>query len=118
MEIEIIDYQPDFKDDFKRLNIEWISRYFVLEAPDLEQLDDPEGSILQKGGRIYMARLGEQIIGTITLKKYNKTVYELSKWLYLPIIRAGGQADSWLNTSSAKPGKWVVPCFSSNLTRN
>jgi len=84
MEIEIINYQPAYKDDFKRLNIEWISRYFVLEAPDLEQLDDPEGSILLKGGRIYLARLGNEIIGTITLKKHSDSVYELSKMAVSP----------------------------------
>ena len=84
MEIEIIDYQPAYKGDFKRLNVEWISRYFVLETPDLEQLNDPEGSILRKGGRIYMARFGDQIIGTITLKKFQGTIYELSKMAVSP----------------------------------
>jgi putative acetyltransferase len=90
MEIEIVDYQPSYKQDFKQLNIDWISRYFALEGPDLEQLDDPEGSILSRGGKIYMARMGEEIIGTITLKKYSDTIFELSKMAVSPAHQGRG----------------------------
>src|SRR5687768_15766431 len=69
MDIEVIDYRPIYQEDFKRLNLEWISKYFEVEGPDLQQLDHPEEYILAKGGRIYLARTGDQIIGTITLKK-------------------------------------------------
>ena len=37
-----------------------------------------------KGGRIYLARLGNEIIGTITLKKHSDSVYELSKMAVSP----------------------------------
>ncbi|NEU07839.1 GNAT family N-acetyltransferase [Flavihumibacter sp. R14] len=90
MEIEIIDYQLSYKEDFKQLNIEWISRYFVLEEPDLEQLEDPEASVLSKGGKIYLARLGEEIIGTITLKKHSDTIFELSKMAVSPAHQGRG----------------------------
>ena len=90
MDIEIIDYQPLYKDDFKRLNVGWISTYFQLEEPDLQQLDHPEETILVKGGRIYLARLGSEIIGTITLKKDSDTVYELSKMAVSPQYQGHG----------------------------
>jgi putative acetyltransferase len=77
--MEIIDYSPQYKDDFKRLNVEWISAYFAIEEPDLVVLDDPEGSILKKGGKILFAKLGDAIIGTCALKKESETVYELVK---------------------------------------
>jgi GNAT superfamily N-acetyltransferase len=92
MDIEIIDYQPEFKEDYKRLNMEWISKYFVLEAPDLQQLDHPEEYILSKGGKIYLARLGDKIIGTITFKKESDTVYELSKMAVSPEYQGRGAA--------------------------
>ena len=79
MDIEIIEYQPQYQTDFKRLNVEWISKYFKLELPDLQQLDNPEDYILSKGGKIYLARIGEQVIGTITLKRETDTVFELCK---------------------------------------
>jgi putative acetyltransferase len=84
MEIEIIEYEAQFKDDFKRLNEEWISKYFKLELPDLQQLDNPEKYILSKGGKIYLARAENQIIGTITLKKETDRVFELSKMAVAP----------------------------------
>ena len=77
--MEIIDYAPQYKDDFKRLNVEWISTYFKLEAPDLAQLDDPEGYILSKGGKIFFAKQGDTIIGTCALIKVSDTDYELAK---------------------------------------
>ncbi len=77
--MEIIDYTPQYKEDFKRLNVEWISTYFTLEPHDLEQLDDPEGYILSKGGKIFFAKYDEAIIGTCVLIKVSETSYELAK---------------------------------------
>jgi GNAT superfamily N-acetyltransferase len=77
--VEIIDYTPQYKDDFKRLNVEWISTYFALEAPDLKALNDPEGYILSKGGKIFFARYDDAIIGTCALIKVSDTTYELAK---------------------------------------
>ncbi|MBL7813516.1 MAG: GNAT family N-acetyltransferase [Saprospiraceae bacterium] len=77
--MEIIDYTPQYKEDFKRLNVEWISTYFTIEPHDLEQLDDPEGYILSKGGKIFFAKIEEAIIGTCALIKVSDTSYELAK---------------------------------------
>ena len=33
-QVEIIDYSPEFYEDFKRLNSEWIEKYFKLEETD------------------------------------------------------------------------------------
>jgi putative acetyltransferase len=90
MEIEIIDYEPRYKVDFRSLNLEWISAYFEIEPPDLEQLDYPEENIISKGGRIYLARVNYEIIGTITLKKVDDTVYELSKMAVSPKRQGAG----------------------------
>ncbi len=77
--MEIITYTPQYKEDFKRLNVEWISTYFNLEPHDLEQLDDPEGYILSKGGKIFFAKKDDDIIGTCALVKVSETSYELVK---------------------------------------
>jgi putative acetyltransferase len=92
MDIEIIEYQPEFREDFKNLNIEWISKYFKLEDPDIQQLNDPEKYIIAKGGKIWLARLGTQIIGTITLKKETEFIYELSKMAVSPDYQGRGAA--------------------------
>jgi putative acetyltransferase len=77
--MEIIDYTPQYKDDFKRLNVEWITTYFVLEPHEMTMLEDPEGYILSKGGKIIFAKEGDVIIGTCALIKESDTTYELVK---------------------------------------
>lgn len=76
--LQIIEYQEIYKEDFKRINVEWIEKYFVVEAHDLEQLDDPE-SIIAGGGQIYFAKLGEEIVGTAALVHDGNDDYELAK---------------------------------------
>ena len=56
--LQIIEYQPLYKDDFKRINVEWIETYFKIEPHDLEQLEAPE-EIINGGGQIFLAKLGE-----------------------------------------------------------
>ena len=41
---------------FRKLNEEWITRYFRIEAKDEEALEDPRSSILAPGGRIFFAQ--------------------------------------------------------------
>ncbi len=66
--VEILEYRPEFKADFKRLNVEWIEKYFALEPTDFQQLDHPE-HLLEAGGCILLARLNGEIVGTVGLEK-------------------------------------------------
>ena len=50
--VEIIDYLPEFHDDFKRLNYEWIGKYFQLKEADHQSLNYPDEKILNLGGHI------------------------------------------------------------------
>ena len=84
MQVEIIDYESKYKEDFKRLNVEWISNFFEVESHDLDQLDDPEGYILSKGGKVFLAKLGEEIVGTCALIKTGEADYELAKMAVCP----------------------------------
>ncbi len=78
-EITITEYQPEYRDDFKRLNVAWIEKYFALEPHDLEQLEHPE-TILEEGGCIFFALYQNQIAGTCALVKTNhENVCELVK---------------------------------------
>ena len=77
--IEIVDYAPKYRDDFARLNLAWIEKYFKVEEPDRQALGDPEANILDKGGYILLARYGDTIVGAVALIKESGTVYELAK---------------------------------------
>ena len=48
--IDIIAYENKYQPDFKRLNLEWLDKYGLTESHDLEMLDDPQESVLARGG--------------------------------------------------------------------
>lgn len=88
--IEIVTYEPRYQDDFKRLNMEWLEKYDLVESHDLEILDDPEGTVLNAGGRIFLAKEGDQVVGTAGLWKENNDEYELIKMAVSPKYQGKG----------------------------
>nr|GFD54458.1 hypothetical protein [Tanacetum cinerariifolium] len=68
-EVQVLDYTPAHQPDFKRLNAEWIERYFRVEEADLKALDHPDEYILQRGGHILLAQYRGQVVGTCALLK-------------------------------------------------
>jgi putative acetyltransferase len=75
---------------FRRLNEEWITRYFVLEEKDREVLGNPRKMILDKGGQIFMVYSGEQAVGCVALIPMGDGVFELSKMAVAPEMRGLG----------------------------
>lgn len=75
---------------FKTLNEEWITRHFALEPKDVETLGDPEGTILRKGGRVFMAYLESEPVGCVALIPMGHKVFELSKMAVSPHVRGQG----------------------------
>lgn len=88
--VEIIDYSPKFRDDFKRLNYEWIDQYFEREDADRHYLDHPDEKVLQPGGHIYMARYQSEVVGTCALVNVDNTTYELAKMAVTTHARGKG----------------------------
>jgi len=77
--VDIVDYHPRHRRDFKRLNVEWLERYFRVEPIDEIVLGDPEGQILASGGSILMAEFCGDAVGTVALRHCGASVYELTK---------------------------------------
>lgn len=76
--VEIILFESRYAEDFKRLNLEWVEKYFRVEPVDEVVLSNPDG-IIGEGGAIYLARTGAEIIGTCALINDGDGRYELSK---------------------------------------
>ncbi|MBK7871791.1 MAG: MarR family transcriptional regulator [Saprospiraceae bacterium] len=76
--VEIIDYKPKYHEDFKRLNYEWIEKYFTVEDADRQALEHPNEKILKPGGHIFLAQYEGEIVGTCAMIKVGKT-FELAK---------------------------------------
>jgi len=76
--VEIVPFEARYADDFKRLNLEWLARYFRVEPIDEQVLSRPL-EILREGGAIFLARYQDEIVGTCALLKAGEGRYELSK---------------------------------------
>ena len=88
--LAIIPYEPRYQPDFKRLNVEWIEQYFVVEPHDLEQLDHPETHILPDNGQIFLGLLDEKIVGCVAMVRTNPTDFELAKMAVSPAMHGQG----------------------------
>lgn len=88
--IELIKYQTRYHREFKSLNLEWLDKYNLTESHDLEVLNDPEGTVIARGGCIFLAKEGDEIIGTAGLWKESEKEYELVKMTVAPAYRGKG----------------------------
>ena len=88
--MEIVEFEPDHAAAFKALNEAWIGKYFVLEPKDSEVLDDPEGKIIARGGRIFMALQNGEAVGCAALMKMPDGGYEVAKMTVSETLRGSG----------------------------
>lgn len=89
--IRIVEYAPQWRGAFARLNLEWLEAHFVVEPIDRTVLVDPETYILDPGGRILFALDGNRrVVGTVALKREDEGVYELTKMAVDPACRGQG----------------------------
>lgn len=75
----IVPYAPALREHFFRLNAQWLERHFRIEDIDRAVLGDPQRYILEPGGAIFFACLGEEVIGTCALLQESPGVFELTK---------------------------------------
>ena len=77
--VEIVLYKPEYKNDFIRLNKEWIETYFTIEASDIETFSHVD-DIIAQGGQIFIALHDGEVVGCCALKYHDeKQSYELAK---------------------------------------
>ena len=92
----VVDYQPQYKQAFIALNEEWISTYFKLEEADHKVLNDPNQSIIAKGGHIFVALYSGEAVGVCALLRDPHPAYafELAKMAVSPSVQ--GKGAGWL----------------------
>ena len=52
--LTIVPFETKYTQNFKDLNIAWITEYFIVEDKDRELLETSQYSIIDKGGYIFM----------------------------------------------------------------
>ena len=65
--VKVAPFQDEYADDFKRLNLEWIEKYFVVEEMDKKQLEDPQENIIEPGGESYSVLEDGKVRGVCAL---------------------------------------------------
>jgi len=100
--VTILPYTPQYRLDFKRLNLEWITAYFSVEPLDTRLLSDPETYFLQPGGAIFFAKCCMEIVGTVGLLMHPDGGFELSKMGVTRLYRGRGIGQQLVQTALEK----------------
>jgi DNA-binding MarR family transcriptional regulator/predicted GNAT family acetyltransferase len=77
--VEIMDYVPEHKQAFRKLNEQWLKKFFRIEEADRRLLLHPEEEIIRRGGYVFFARLEGRIVGTAALLKLDDETFEIAK---------------------------------------
>lgn len=77
--VEIVGYAPHFRQAFHDLNIAWLERYFTVEPVHRHTLENPESEIIADGGEIFFAVRGDDILGTVAVRREGDGIFELTK---------------------------------------
>jgi GNAT superfamily N-acetyltransferase len=88
--LTIREFQSGDETSFRKLNEEWITRYFRIEPKDEEALLDPQSSILASGGRIFFAVSEGQCIACCALVARGANEFEVAKMAVAPDHRGNG----------------------------
>ena len=81
-QVDIIDFAPEYRADFARLNAEWMTTYFGKAVDN--HLDNPEQSIIRNGGFILFAKSNDEIVGTCAILKESNKRYEIADMVVAP----------------------------------
>ena len=89
-EVSIREFSSGDEIAFRNLNEEWIVRNFALEPKETEMLADPRGTILERGGRIFLAVRDGQTVGCCALLVIAPGEFEVAKMAVTESHRRAG----------------------------
>ena len=98
----IVDYEEQYLDNFRRLNLEWLEQFNLTESHDLEILNHPQENVIDGGGFIFLLKENDAIIGTAGILKINQQEYELIKMSVAPEYRGKKFGNMLLQKSISK----------------
>ncbi|MDP3738024.1 MAG: GNAT family N-acetyltransferase [Hyphomonadaceae bacterium] len=90
MPVVVRAFQAGDEAAFRDINLEWIDRFFVVEAKDREVLGNPHKYILDPGGAIFLAIDGDTPVGAVALMLMDDGSVELAKMGVRPQAQGKG----------------------------
>ncbi|MES3038995.1 MAG: GNAT family N-acetyltransferase [Bdellovibrionota bacterium] len=92
-DVTVSTYHELLKPAFIALNRQWIEYYFKLEPMDLQQLENPQKTILESGGEIFFILEDKRPVGTVAMIPIGDGSYELAKMAVEPGNQGKGYGD-------------------------
>ena len=83
-EIKFEPFSSNHKKDFVNINIQWLEKLFKVEPHDVEVLEGCEENVINKGGFIFLGKIKDEVVATITFMKLTEGVFELGKMAVTP----------------------------------
>ncbi len=76
--MEIVEYQPKYRDDFVRLNTEWLERFYWVESFDQYAMDHVD-ELIEQGAMAYFAVENDEVLATCMAMPLEGTTWEICK---------------------------------------
>jgi len=105
MQVSVIKFEAQYAADFKRLNVEWLDKYELSEPADISMLENYQQEILDTGGAIFLARVGEAIVGSAALIQEKEGEFELAKMAVSAAFQGKGISKLLLEKCLAAAGQ-------------
>ena len=90
MSVVVRAFQPGDEAAFRDINLEWIERFFAVEAKDRDVLGNPHTYILDPGGAILIAVDDDAPVGVVALMVMGEGSVELAKMGVRPQAQGKG----------------------------
>ena len=91
-DVRITEFDDGLAKAFAELNYRWIVESFSVERHDRELLDHPRENIIEPGGQIFFALVGDEVTGTVAMIPHGDT-FELTKMAVSPAFQGRGLGD-------------------------
>ena len=88
--MKIEEFRPEYAAAYESLNREWLVGYGLIEQADEPQLVDPQGTIIEAGGQIYVALDDGVVIGTCGMAPHGDGEFEVVKLAVVTSARGRG----------------------------
>lgn len=76
--MEIIEYNKKYKNEFIRLNTEWLSRFFMVEPVDQDMMDRVD-ELIENGAMVYFAIENDKVLATCMAMPVKGNHWEICK---------------------------------------
>ena len=104
-EVRIVEYDDTrHHEGFRKINEQWISELFVIEPLDIYEISHPVENIIDKGGYIFIAEYGKEVVGSFGMMRSKNLKYdfEMVKFAVNPKMRGFGIGKKLMERCLAK----------------